>query len=57
MNPVLEYVTALLDSPRLGGQVVHHRLLPGREAAFAEPARPWGALIHGLLETRGFSEM
>ena len=57
MNPVLEYVTALLDSPRLGGQVVHHRLLPGREATFAEPARPWGASMRGLLETRGLSEL
>lgn len=57
MNPVLEYVTALLDSPRLGGQVVHHRLLPGREATFAEPARPWGVSMRGLLETRGLSEL
>ncbi|MCM0755431.1 DEAD/DEAH box helicase [Desulfovibrio aminophilus] len=57
MNPVLEYVTALLDSPRLGAQVVHHRLLPGREAVFAEPARPWGASVRGLLEARGVERL
>ncbi|SNR91484.1 DEAD/DEAH box helicase domain-containing protein [Humidesulfovibrio mexicanus] len=52
-SPVAEYVEALLASERLGRQVRHHRLLPGREAAFAAPRRPWASAIGELLAARG----
>jgi len=56
-SPVSEYVAALLASERLGRQVCHHRLLPGREAGYAEPRRPWASAIRELLAARGISAL
>ncbi len=56
-SPVSEYVAALLASERLGRQVCHHRLLPGREAEYAEPRRPWANAIRELLAARGISAL
>ncbi len=52
-SPVSEYIAALMASDRLGRQVCHHRLLPGREAAFAETKRPWPRAIREALASRG----
>jgi len=52
-SPVAEYIAALLASDRLGRQVAHHRLLPGREAECAETRRPWPRAIRELLAARG----
>jgi len=56
-SPVAEYVAALLNSDRLGRQVAHHRLLPGREAAYAEPHRPWPKAIREALAARGVERL
>jgi DEAD/DEAH box helicase domain-containing protein len=56
-QPVSEYVAALLASERLGRQVCHHRLLPGREAEYAEPKRPWPSAIRELLTARGIDAL
>ena len=56
-NPVYEYVRALLDSERLGRQVRHHRLIPGAEAVYAEPKRPWPAPIKAMLDRLGIDRL
>ncbi len=56
-SPVSEYIAALLASERLGRQVCHHRLLPGREAEYAEPKRPWASAIRELLTARGIDAL
>jgi DEAD/DEAH box helicase domain-containing protein len=52
-SPVAEYIAALLASERLGRQVCHHRLLPGHEAAFAQPRRPWSTPVREMLAAKG----
>lgn len=52
-SPVGEYIAALLASPKLGGQVTHHRLLPGAEPEFAQNRRPWPGALDRLLNERG----
>ncbi|WP_235896515.1 DEAD/DEAH box helicase [Oceanidesulfovibrio marinus] len=47
-----EYVDALKSSPRLGSQVVYHRILSGREPEFAQPVRPWPRAVENLLAAR-----
>jgi len=56
-SPVAEYIAALLASERLGRQVCHHRLLPGREPEFAQPRRPWPAAIRQALSARGIDAL
>lgn len=48
-----EYIAALLASAKMGGQVTHHRLLPGAEPVFAPSRLPWPRAIGNLLEERG----
>jgi len=57
MSDILEYVRALLASPRLGPQVAHHRLLPGGPARTAEPVRPFSSAVRGLLADRGIEAL
>ncbi|WP_165177192.1 DEAD/DEAH box helicase [Desulfovibrio sp. ZJ369] len=52
-SPVGEYIAALLASSRLGGQVTHHRLLPGTDPEFASSRRPWPGALERLLRERG----
>jgi DEAD/DEAH box helicase domain-containing protein len=56
-SAVAEYIAALLASERLGRQVCHHRLVPGREAGFAEPRRPWPGAIREALAARGITAL
>jgi len=56
-NPIAEYIAALLASERLGRQVCHHRLVPGREAEFAEPRRPWPKAIREVLAAKGIDAL
>ncbi len=56
MGDVREYIRALLASP-LAAQATHHRLLPGREAEYAETARPWPAAMRAVLEARGIKAL
>ncbi|WP_300786263.1 DEAD/DEAH box helicase [uncultured Desulfovibrio sp.] len=52
-----EYIEKLLASPRFAGQIRTHRLLPGREARFADPRLPWPAAVRRLLEARGMARL
>ncbi len=54
---VADYVTALLDSSRLGPQVVHHRVFPAAPAVFADPARPFPRPVAELLAGRGITRL
>lgn len=54
---VAEFVAALLASERLGRQVCHHRLIPGHEAEYAEPHRPWPRAIREMLAARGIDAL
>ncbi|MDR3641793.1 MAG: DEAD/DEAH box helicase [Humidesulfovibrio sp.] len=56
-SSVAEYIAALLGSERLGRQVCHHRLLPGREAEYAEPRRPWPGAVREVLAARGIDAL
>ncbi|GAB6127109.1 DEAD/DEAH box helicase [Humidesulfovibrio idahonensis] len=57
VSPVAEYISALLASERLGRQVCHHRLLPGRDAEYAEPRRPWPKAVREMLAARGIDAL
>jgi len=48
-SPVLEYVSAMLDSDRMAHQIAHYRPLEGADARFGEPRRPWPAAIKSAL--------
>lgn len=52
-----DYIEKLLASPRFAGQIRTHRLLPGREAAFAATRLPWSAAVQGLLKARGLDRL
>ena len=52
-----EYIEKLLASPRFTGQIRTHRLLPGREAQFADSRLPWPAAVRRLLEARGLARL
>ena len=52
-----DYIEKLLASPRFAGQIRAHRLLPGREAAFAATRLPWSAAVQGLLKARGLERL
>ncbi|MDP3427621.1 MAG: DEAD/DEAH box helicase, partial [Humidesulfovibrio sp.] len=56
-TPIAEYIAALLASERLGRQVCHHRLVPGHEAEFAEPRRPWPKAIREVLAAKGIDAL
>ncbi|MDO9631223.1 MAG: DEAD/DEAH box helicase [Humidesulfovibrio sp.] len=56
-SPIAEYIAALMASERLGRQVCHHRLVPGHEAEFAEPRRPWPKAIREVLAARGIDAL
>lgn len=55
--PVDEYIEKLLASPRFAGQIRTHRLLPGRDARFADSRLPWPAAMRRLLEARGLERL
>ena len=52
---VADFMRGLLASPTLDPQVAGHKCLPGADARFAAPRRPWPAAITRLLEERGIS--
>jgi DEAD/DEAH box helicase domain-containing protein len=54
---VSEYVASLLDSERMAHQVAHHRLLPGAEARFASPRRPWPEPLSRALSLLGIDKL
>ncbi|OIO06162.1 MAG: DEAD/DEAH box helicase [Desulfovibrionaceae bacterium CG1_02_65_16] len=56
-SPVAEYIASLLASDRLGRQVCHHRLIPGHEAVYAEPHRPWPKAVREALAARGIEAL
>jgi DEAD/DEAH box helicase domain-containing protein len=56
-SPVQEYVSALLDSERLGHQVAHHRVLPGGDAHFEKPREPWPRPIVDALGRMGIDDL
>jgi DEAD/DEAH box helicase domain-containing protein len=44
-----EYIAALIASPRMGDQVVHHRLIPGEPPRYGDDDIPWPAAIREML--------
>lgn len=49
------YISALLASEKLGGQVTCHRLLPAADPQYAQTRLPWPAAISRILEQRGIA--
>jgi DEAD/DEAH box helicase domain-containing protein len=56
-SPVLEYVSAMLDSDRMAHQIAHHRVVEGAEARFGEPRRPWPAALQSALGLLGIDRL
>jgi DEAD/DEAH box helicase domain-containing protein len=56
-SPVLEYVSAMLDSDRMAHQIAHYRPLEGADARFGEPRRPWPAAIGNALSLLGIDNL
>ncbi|EPR34406.1 DEAD/DEAH box helicase domain protein [Alkalidesulfovibrio alkalitolerans DSM 16529] len=57
MSGVRDFVAAVMDSPVLGPDVVHHRLLPASEPSLAETARPLPQALRLLLSARGVASL
>jgi DEAD/DEAH box helicase domain-containing protein len=51
---VAEYIRALKGSPRFGPQVAHHEQLTGRDARFADVARPLPQALVAALRQAGY---
>ncbi len=56
-STIQAYIDALKDSPRLGPQIVHHRILPGAEACYADPARPWPKALAAAVRALGVDRL
>ena len=56
-SPVLEYVTAMLDSDRMAHQIAHYRVLDGADARHGDPRRPWPAAIKAGLSLLGIDHL
>lgn len=56
-SPVLEYVSAMLDSERMAHQIAHHRIVEGADARFGEPRRPWPAVLRSALSLLGIDRL
>ncbi len=54
---VAEYVAALKASPRLKDRICHHRVIPGRQALYGEPTRPFSLPVRELLAARGLTSL
>ncbi|GAB7079481.1 DEAD/DEAH box helicase [Megalodesulfovibrio paquesii] len=52
-DAVRDYVEKLKASPRLGPQVVCHKVFPEREAVTAATVRPWPRAVQEVLARRG----
>ncbi len=56
-SPVEDYLRCLRQDHRLKHLVAEHRLMPGRQAAHADPVRPWPPAIARLLEAAGIDRL
>lgn len=56
-SPVGEYIHALKTAPGFASQVVFHRVLAPRAAAFSEPNRPWPEPLRHVLELSGITSL
>ena len=56
-SPVLEYVSAMLDSERMAHQIAHHRIVEGADARLGEPRRPWSAALQSALSLLGIDRL
>ena len=54
---IAEYVAALKASERLKDRICHHRVIPAREAEYAEPVRPLSRAVRELLAARGIEKL
>lgn len=52
-DSVADYVAALLAAPVYGRQVVHHHIMPAKEAEHAESRRPWSRATVDLVARQG----
>jgi len=53
---VNEYIQSMVNSKRIGPQVVYHTVLPGTEAVWSEPDGTWPNDIRGILEKAGIKK-
>ena len=56
-SKISEFLQLLLNSRRLGSQVVYHQALRATPAQWAEPTRPWPHAIKTILELAGISRL
>lgn len=57
VGTIAEYLAALKGSPNFGPQVAYHQVLPGCEAEFAEPVRPWPQPLREALAAAGIGPL
>jgi DEAD/DEAH box helicase domain-containing protein len=56
-NRVDEYVKSLITSRKLGGQVVHHHVIPKREPVWADTERKWPGSVAKLFKALAIERM
>jgi DEAD/DEAH box helicase domain-containing protein len=56
-SKISEFLQSLLNSSRLGSQIVYHQTLPATPAQWAEPTRPWPHAIVTMLEFAGIKRL
>ncbi len=57
LSPVDEYVKSLKSSPRLGGEVVYHKVFPAKAPRWAPPEAPGPAPVRRILEASGIRRL
>ncbi|XPV78005.1 MAG: DEAD/DEAH box helicase [Desulfovibrio sp.] len=54
---VEEYISALLEAPRLGAQVACHRVMEGQDAKYGEPVKPLPKTLKQMLTDMGIEQL
>ena len=56
-SKITPFLKSLLNSERLGSQVVFQKILPAKTPAWAEPQRPWPDAIQSVLRSTGIDNL
>jgi DEAD/DEAH box helicase domain-containing protein len=56
-SKIQEYVEALKSSPRMGHQVVYHRVIPEKSPSWSKPEKTWPKEIENLIRQTGIHSL
>jgi len=53
---IKEYIHSLIESERLGDQVVHHMVIPAQSPNLSKPGKPWPQEIKTIIKSAGIRD-